>query len=322
MNGGDADSKTELLFFRVPPPQSGHVVRHLKGLPRVAMAAATYSDIDVVAIIDGTHDEINQTYGDIIAVDAPIESLDRFPVDSVVSSEGWNGYHPLLRSFCTAFIRCTLRVPELSMPFSTSVLATLPGVTRLFMNEERQEVVLEAVASNKRAFDDMVMSTIQGQWSVVRSTRTLLAINHLMWYRDLASSNTRAFVSVATSDIPWAMALATQLERDTGIDCWTFHNIPIGASWPRTIDEVIGSARVHLFITSREALDSKECQREFGMVEVTADPLDICCLVLPDLDFADLPTRYRQKECLDARGLFAYPKLLDWIQGRLLPAAT
>jgi hypothetical protein len=43
----------------------------------------------------------------------------------------------------------------------------------------------------------------------------------------------------------------------------------------------------------------------------------ICCLLLPGLAFADLPPRYDQRQNLSASDFMAYPKLLDWICGRL-----
>ena len=69
------------------------------------------------------------------------------------------------------------------MSDAVDILVALPGIARAFANDDLGEVVLEAVAVDKQAFDSTVMTTIQSEWSVVRCTRTFLVINSMRWHR-------------------------------------------------------------------------------------------------------------------------------------------
>jgi len=166
-------SNTEICFLQVPAPQSAHVVEQLRDKPGFAMAAAVYSGVDVIAVVEGSSTEITDAYQILAPENTPnIDSYERFPVDSVLPGASAASREMLLDSSCTAFVRCAIRADEVTVSWATNVLATLPGVTRLFPSSELQEVVLEVIAKDKRTFDEAIMSTIQGQWSVVKSTRT------------------------------------------------------------------------------------------------------------------------------------------------------
>jgi TIR domain len=173
------------------------------------------------------------------------------------------------------------------------------------------------VADGKRTLDEVVMSHIQGAAAVVKATRTYVVINSMRWEQEEPDGVPIVFISVAKGDAPFALALRARIERDCAVRCWTFHDIPVGAkSWADVIDEVIDEATCHIFVTSKEALGSSECQREFGRADATSTPTDICCLLLPGSNVSKLPSRYQERQCLRAGDFFAYPELLDWLLGR------
>jgi hypothetical protein len=310
--------KTELCFLEVPAPQSGHVVEQLQGAPGIAAVAAVYSGVDVVAVLEGTAEEIAKAYEEIAPERAPnIESYESFPAEDVIFGRSAATQEGLLTSACMAFVRCAIRTDEVTVPWAAKVLATLPGVIKLFPSAKEHEIVLQVVAPDKKTFDDAIMSAIQGQWSVVRSTRTYLAINGMQWHREAREKTSAIFISTATSDLPLALWLGERIRKDTGLPSWTYKDIAIGtAFWTQSIDEAIEAAPFHVFLLSKAALASDECQREFGRAEAV-DSGNICCLLLPDCTFEDLPTRYQQRQCLSAADFLAYPQLLDWIHSRL-----
>ena len=73
----------EIAFVEVPAPQSAHLVRRLHAQPTVAMAAAVYSGVDVVAVFDGSQPEIDDAFESIRAGGKIITHVDRFRVDRV-----------------------------------------------------------------------------------------------------------------------------------------------------------------------------------------------------------------------------------------------
>jgi hypothetical protein len=312
------ENRTELCFLDVPAPQSGHVVEQLEGKPGFTMAAAVYSGVDVIATIEGTDVQIDEAHRMLAPQSAPnVNGLEPFRVDSVVQGPNFSSREMLINSSCVAFVRCAIRTDEVPMVRAGSILATLPGVTRLFSNSELHEVVLEVVAPSKEIFDQLIMSSIQGQWSVVKSTRTFLLINSMCWRRP-ALDHSPIFVSTAKSDLHRALWLSGRIESDVGLNCWTYNDIPIGtASWTQLIDTVIDAAPLKIFLLSKAALESEECQREFGRTEAVSDSNDICCVLLPDCEISDLPTRYRQRQCLATADFRSYPLLVDWIHERL-----
>lgn len=314
---------TEICFFRVPPLQSNHVVEYLRGFPGFTTAAAVYSGVDVVALLEGSTVEIEAAVSDSLAAEnaPPIEYVERIPTDSVIPGAAFGSSEGFLRSACSAYIRCAIR-DSAPVPFAAARLAALPGVIRLFPIASRKEVVVEVVSRDKRSFDDTIMATIQGASSVVQSTRTLLIINHMQWQRDRPAAPSPAFVSVASTDRPFGVELVAAVARDTGLSLWTYSSIPIGSeSWSAHVDGVIRAAPFHIFVISRAALHSPECQREFGAASSLTAAERICCLILPDCTIADLAPRYQQRQCLLANDFFAYPRLIAWIQDRLKPTS-
>jgi TIR domain len=313
------DAKTELCFLDVPAPQSAHVVEQLTGKPGLEMAAAIYSGVDVVALVEGSEAEVEEAYR-ILAPESTlnIDGFERFPADRVIRGPSFASREILLHSACTAFVRCAIRTDEVPVSWATSVLTKLPGVTRLFPNEDLGEVVLEVVAPDKQAFDDLIMSSIQGRGDIVQSTRTFLLINALSWKRGPEPDQSPIFISTAKQDVDRALWLGERIHTDTGLSCWTYRDIPIGTEpWTKCIDEAIEAALMKIFLLSKDSLSSEECQREFGRAEATTDSNNICCLLLPGCEISDLPTRYRQRQCLPSADISAYPLLLDWIRGCL-----
>lgn len=285
------------------------------------MAAAVYSGVDVIARLVGSQTVLDNVYR-LLEPDASpnIDGRDRFPVQSALAGASASSRESLLSTSCAAVVRCSIRAEEVTVPWAATVLATLPGVTHLYINEDLREVVLDVVAPDKRTFDDTIMSTIQGQWSVVRSTRTFLVIDGMQWHRAPPVAPFPIFISTAASDLHIALWLSDRIHSDTGLACWTYKDIPVGApSWTQCIDQTIATAPLHIFLLSEASLSSAECQREFGRAEATSDSRDICCLLLPGCDFDALDVRYRQRQCVSATDMFAYPVLLDWLRRRLRP---
>lgn len=308
---------TEIAFFDVPLPQSGNMVAYLRGVPAVSSAAAVYSGVDVIAVLDGSKGQLDQSYVELDADRAPVASVDRFIADDVLPGLSHSNRQLLGRSACLGFVRAAIRVPDVTVEYATEILVGLPGVVRAFPSADKGEVALEVVAEGKRALDEVVMSHIQGAAAVVKATRTYVVINSMRWERGEADTDPLVFISVATGDAPFALALRARIERDCAVRCWTFHDIPVGAkSWSDVIDDVIAKAVCHIFVTSKEALVSAECQREFGRADGISQPADICCLLLPDCAVPELSARYQQRQCLKANEFFAYPQLLDWLLGR------
>ncbi len=311
------DPVTDVAFFQVPLPQSGDLVNYLSGSAVVALAAAVYSGVDVIGVLDGSRESIDAAYEAFLGGDAPIDSVDRFPADDVIPGASHGSHQHLARSACAAFVRCTIRVPEVTVPYASTVLSRISGVVRLFPNADKGEIVLEVLTEGKKALDDAVMLAIQGQASVVRSTRTYAVINSMQWYRGEIQSEPRIFISVAEANVAFARDLRRRIEADCEIQCWMFTDIPLGTkSWTGLVDEAIREAQQHIFVTSVAALESTECAREFGLVDALFDAEDVCCLVLPDCEITDLPIRYQQRQCLNAADFFAYPHLTDWLLRR------
>jgi hypothetical protein len=315
--------KTELCFIDVPVPQSGHIVDQLREEPGITAVAAVYSGVDVVVVLEGTESELTRAYEDFSPARSPnIISYERFPADRVIPGPSLGSREGSLSGACLAFVRCAIRTEEMTLPRATEILATVPGVVRLFVNVERQEIVLEILAPDKKTFDATVMSAVQGQWSVVKSTRTYMVINGMKWRRQPVSNGPAIFISTAEPDLQSALWLTDRISADIGLSSWTFKEIPLGApSWTRSIDDAIRSAAFHVFLLSAAALASSECQREFGQAEAL-DTESICCLLLPGCAFEDLPGRYQQRQCLSGTDFLAYPKLLDWIRRGLKEAPT
>ncbi|HEX7135551.1 MAG TPA: toll/interleukin-1 receptor domain-containing protein [Iamia sp.] len=308
----------EIALITVPPPRSGHVVELLETIPGFTQAAAVYSGVDVVAVLEGTPEQIESAYALVRAKDTPISEIERFTVDEVVPGASSGSQEYVLRTSCTAFVRCAIRTDEVILDYAAPILARISGVRRAFVNKQCDEVMLEVVGRDKSSFDEAVMSSIQSEWSVVRSTRTLIAINGMRWSASSPSdADPTIFVSVASSDAHIATSLAKRLEGDLGISCWTYLDIPVGSTWTSEVDHSLKAALLHIMVVSEAALASGECQREFGAIRERSLPEDICCLVHPDLDFRDVALRYRQLQCIPMGDFLSYSHVLDWVVRRL-----
>jgi TIR domain len=311
MQGGDR--ATDVAFFQVPLPQSGDLVNYLSGATTVAMAVAVYSGVDVVGVLEGTREGIDTAYEEFLGKNAPIDSIDRFPADGVVPGASYETFEYLTRGACAAFVRCAIRVPDVGIPYATTVLASIPGVARVFPSAEKGEIVLEVLTDGKRALDYTVMSAIQGHAAVVKSTRTYMVINGMQWRREAPIPEPSIFMSVAEADVAFARELRRRLEADCEFKCWMYEDIPAAAeSWTEQVENAIHDARCHVFVTSKAALASTECAREWGLVAALSDPENVCCLVLPDCEISELPVHYQQRQCVKATDFFAYASLLDW----------
>ncbi len=76
MSGVD-ETKTEMFFIEVSPPQSRNVVAHLRESAMIEMAAAVYSGADVIAVVRGSASEIDATFNEVTEAEAPIEPPER-----------------------------------------------------------------------------------------------------------------------------------------------------------------------------------------------------------------------------------------------------
>ena len=96
-----------------------------------------------------------------------------------------------------------------------------PGGSQLLYNRSAPEICLEVVVRDKRALDELIMSTIQMKWAVT-STRTLLVIDNLVWKSGQGLSGKPVFLSLAEPDLAFGVELAKRIEQDTGLDTWTY----------------------------------------------------------------------------------------------------
>jgi hypothetical protein len=82
-------------------------------------------------------------------------------------------------------------------------------------------------------------------------------------------------------------------------------------------------APLHLYILSKDFLDSGECQREFGQsLQIVRHGQDICSLLVPGCQLQDLDERYSRRNCIVGDNFMAYPRLLDRIHNRLSATGT
>ena len=149
----------------------------------MSSAAAVYSGVDVIAILDGGEVDLDQVYAGLEANGAPVASVDRFAAAEVLPGLSHSNRQLLGRSACLGFVRATIRVPDVTVAYAAEVLMSLPGVVRVFPNADKGEITLEVVADGKRALDEVVMSHIQGAAAVVKATRTYVVINSMRWER-------------------------------------------------------------------------------------------------------------------------------------------
>jgi hypothetical protein len=319
VNGGH----DRIMFITVPPPRSGNVVKALRRIPGVVSAAAVYSGIDVVARLSGS-DSILQLARDAIDdLGAPITEIEEFFVDQIITGPRFHDSTVLLRSSCRAYIRCTIDINENTIGFAANVLQELDCTVAVYLSRDSAELVLEVLAADKGQFDEVVMSRIQGEWAIVKSTRSFLVINNMSWTDWVDSLGPTIFMSVADDDNAFATTLKRQIEADTGLHCWKYDDdiLEGEANWPNSVDGAMRSAPLHLYVLSEHFLKSGECQREFGQsLQLVRHPQDICGLLKSGFDPHRLGDRYRIRNLIVGEKFFAYSKLLDWVHRRL--AAT
>jgi hypothetical protein len=319
------DSLEVILFMTVPPPRSGNVVKALKRIPGVVSASAVYSGIDIVARLSGTFETVGAATEEIDSLGAPIASIERFEVDRILTGPRFHDSTVLLRNSCRAYIRCTIDVEENSISFAANVLRDLSCTVAVYVNYESDTMVLEVLAANKGQFDDIVMSKIQGEWAIVKSTRSYLVINSMSWTDWVDALGPTIFMSVSDRDRMFAADLKRQIEADTGLHCWKYDEDIIEGeeNWPLSVDEAMRAAPLHLFVLSEDSLASGECQREFGQsVHMVKHQQDICSFLIPGFDLGRLDERYRIRNCIVGDKFFAYSRLLDWIHKRLSATGT
>lgn len=309
-----------LLFLTVPPPRSGNVVKSLRRITGVVSASAVYSGIDVVARLVGDDETLHAARDAIDGLGAPITNIDDFVVDQILTGPRFHDSTALLRSSCRAYIRCTIDINENTIGFAANVLQELDCTVAVYLSRDSADLILEVLAADKGQFDEVVMSRIQGEWAIVKSTRSYLVINNMSWTDWVDSLGPTIFMSVADGDNGFAISLKRQIEADTGLHCWKYDDdiLEGEASWPNSVDEAMRSAPLHLYVLSENFLNSGECQREFGQsLQLVKHPQDICTMLIPGFDPHNLGDRYRIRNLIVGDKFFAYCKLLDWIHRRL-----
>ena len=308
-------TREQILFMTVPPPRSGNVVKSLRRVPGVVSASAVYSGIDVVARLAGPDDALHVARRAIDDLGAPIVDIEKFEIDHIITGPRFHDSTILLRSACRAYIRCTVDLDENTIGYAATVLQSLDCLVALYFNDRSETLILEVLAADKGQFDEVVMSAIQGEWAIVRSTRSYIVINGLSWTDWADSLGPTIFMSVSSKDNGFAADLRRQIEADTGLRCWKYDDdiLEGDASWPNSVDEAMASAPLHLYILSENFLESGECQREFGQsLHLVKHSQDICCLLVPGLDPRRLTERYRIRNSIVGDKFFAYSRLLDW----------
>ncbi|MEJ2885632.1 toll/interleukin-1 receptor domain-containing protein [Actinomycetospora aeridis] len=318
--------RQQILLMTVPPPRSGNVVTSLKRVDGVVSASAVYSGIDVVARLRGSEETLASTRRTIDNLGAPIDHIDTFDVHRILTGPRFHDSTVLLRGCCRAYIHCTINVPENTVEFAATVLRELSCTVAVYVSrDEPTSLILEVLATDKGEFDDVVMSKVQGEWAIVKSTRTYLVINNMSWTDWVEALEPAIFMSVSDRDNPFAGDLKRRIEEDTGLRCWKYDdNIPKGAAdWPRSVDEAMAAAPLHIYVLSESFLTSGECQREFGQsVQMVRDPQDICALLAPGFEMSSLPERYCVRNCILGDRFLAYARLLDWLHERLVATAS
>jgi hypothetical protein len=310
----------QILLMTVPPPRSGNVVKSLRRISGVVSAAAVYSGIDVVAILSGSPETVEAARKKIDGLGAPIVEIKEFDVDQTFIGPRFHDSTAMLRSSCRAYIHCKIDVNENTLGFAANVLQDLDCTVAVYLSDESDSLILEVLAADKGQFDDVVMSKIQGEWAIVKSTRSYIVINNLSWANWIDKLGPAIFMSVASGDNWFAADLKRQLEADTGLRCWKYDDdiLEGEASWPSSVDDAMNSAPLHLYILSENFSHSNECQREYGQsTRLVKHPQDLCGFLMPGVKLENLDERYRIRNCIVGDNFFAYCRLLDWVHKRL-----
>lgn len=309
----------------VPPPRSGNVAKALRRVRGVSAAAAVYSGIDVVAQLGGTDKAIRSARRKIDKLGAPITAIEEFDADHVLVGPRFHDSTVLLKNSCRAFVRCTIDTGENTIGYAATALQSLDCTIAVYFNDRSDFLILEVVAADKGKFDEVVMSEIQAEWALVKSTRSYIVINMHAWANWVDSLGPTIFISVSNDDNAFATLLKRQIESDTGLTCWKYDDDILHgeANWPNSVDEAMRRAPLHLYILSDHFLRSSECQREFGQSQrVVKNPEDICGILMPGFDRHSLGARYSSRNWIVGENFLAYSRLLDWILSRLSVTGT
>ena len=317
---------TELIFITVPPPRSGNVVEYVSDLPGVKEAAAVYTNIDVVLLVQGTKKIVENTVKEIEKIGSPIQNIERCKVDKVI--DGLSVSKGRVRGHDSTFIyvRTKIDTEATNFAFAVSRFSKIPEVRFVYPMENESEIIIQAIAPNKIALDRMIMSSIQQEThGMVKHTRTFVTINDMHWSESgIPRSRSEylgvkelfpLFLSLSDENKDQGITLADNIYSDTQIKVWHYGLIKAGSkSWSEDIVFFIENAEAYIFLITEEFLESQECQREFGRIEGMAKPGAICCLVMPPLKFSELPHRYSKRQCIDGSSFNAYRSLSQWIE--------
>jgi len=318
--------KTELVFITVPPPRSGNVVEYVSDLAAVKEAAAVYTNIDVILLVQGTDKIINTTINQIQELGSPIQNIERCRVDKVIKGESAKKGRVRGHDSTFIYVRVKIDTEAANFEFAVNRFAKVPEVRYLYPIKESSEIILQALAPNKIALDNMIMNAIQQEThGMVKHTRTFITINNMHWSDEgIPRSRTEylgtqdlhpVFMSLSDANKDQGINLSNHIYADTQIKVWHYGLIKAGAkSWSDEIDCAIDGAEAYIFLITKEFLDSPECQREFGRIEGMAKPGAVCCLVMPPLTFSELPHRYSKRQCIDGNSFNAYRNLVQWIE--------
>ncbi|MCW2540006.1 MAG: hypothetical protein JWN95_1731 [Frankiales bacterium] len=311
---------TWLLRITVPPPRSGYVVDLLREVPQVVSAAAVYSEVDVVAVVRGEPNALKGVLKQIHGWHAPIRKVRTWAVDEVSDGPRARTRAHLLKNSYRAYVVCDVSVSRQSADYAAAVLASVPAVRTLYLCRTRNRVVLDVVADDRGHFDDVVMREIQGRSGVVRSTRTLVGISEPAWERKAKQDGSPTiFLGMSVQDLQFGSALSDRLRLDTGLKIWDYRQIPTASgSWPRTVDQAMKAAPLHLYVMSETFLHSPECVGEYTRSTAESRRIkDTLCVVEPGLDVRAIGVRIQERQLVLADQFLAYPKVMDWIRKRL-----
>lgn len=319
------ETKYELLFISVPPPRSGNIVDFLADLDGVVEAAAVYTDIDVVALIISDDESKEGTLYKIENIGSPIEKVEKCEIDGVIAGPSSKKGRSQGHSSFFAFVRCAINTESTNFQFALQRLSKIESVRFIYPSQERSEITLQIIASDKISFDKHVMQDIQDTGGMIKHTRTYIAINEMHWSESGIPLGRREysknesifpiFMSISSVDQHFGKSLAEQIYKDTQVRIWHYGLIkPAAESWVKEVDKAINSAAGYLLVVTKDFIESNECQREFGRIEMKAKPEQICCMVIPPVKFGDLPQRYQSRQCVDGSQFFSYTKLVQWVE--------
>jgi len=249
------------------------------------------------------------------------QNIDVFSADNELAGLRDGNRVQYLRNACHAFVLCDVAKSAYSVDFAANVLKGLHDIRRLYVDHERHQILLEATTESIASLDAAVMENVQKKLGVVKSTRTLIAINSLGWERTdgIGEGEPSIFVGLAKEDLPVVTEIEKQLGRDTGLPIWDYRQIPDGnPSWPITIDDAMDRALLHIFVMGPTFISSPNCQKEYWRsVSGVREPLDTLCILVPGYTPTALPHLMQPRQMISCNDLLWYSKVLSWVHERL-----